>query len=251
MALALITAMTAALAVQTPLPTPADLLSDAIQAMGGRRAIERVESFHLHGVMRLPSGRAAVEIELSTGRDGRVLASQTFLGIGQIRFGSDGETAWEETPDAKGTPRYNLIDNKAIDARVRQINWAEWITMLPSRIDDMTVIGQEVFDGEDAWAVAIEHLDGRAESAFFSTTTRRPLGRRTVEKSPSGEAIVSVYFRDWRPVGDLQLLHTVVFDRDGALVELAFDRVEINMVPADRFDLPDAVEHLKEEVAEP
>ena len=37
--------------------TPESVLSKAVQSIGGRRALEKIESFKLHGVMRLGDER--------------------------------------------------------------------------------------------------------------------------------------------------------------------------------------------------
>ena len=73
--------------------TPEAILSKAVQAIGGRRALEKMTSFQLHGVMRLPDARPVIEIDLSTSSGGKVLGIMTYIGLGQSRYGSDGTTS--------------------------------------------------------------------------------------------------------------------------------------------------------------
>ncbi len=233
----------------TPLstPTPEDLLAGAIQSIGGRAALERIESLHLHGVMRLPSGRPAMEVELSTARGGKVLAVQTFVGVGQLVYGSDGTTAWERTTSAGGSESHALITHTVLATRVRQINWLEWLTTLPRFTSELEVVGEARFDGQECWQMRAVHPNGRDEQVFFSRTTRRPVGRRTLEPTGSGEgATIDVYFRDWQPAGDLLLFRRVTFDRGGTAVELIIDRIDLDGVPATRFELPAAILRLKD-----
>ena len=236
-------------AAQTSLPTPEDLLEGAIQAIGGQHAIESLESFKLHGMIRLPSGRPVIEIDLATATGGKVLAVQTFIGIGQTRFGSDGTTAWEESPNPENSQLWRLIDDSALNQKVRQINWIEWLTTLPIKLNDMEVQGETVFEGERCWILHIESGSefGSGEQAFFSKSTRRLIGRQTIENTRQGDAIINVFFRDWRPVGDLQLFHTVVFDRDGVEVAMVFDTITVNSVDERIFELPVDVVKLRDE----
>jgi hypothetical protein len=234
--------------LQTSTPTPVGLLEGAIKAIGGQHAIESLESFKLHGMIRLPNGRPVIEIDLATATGGKVLAVQTFIGIGQTRFGSDGTTAWEENPSASNTLECRLIDDKTLSQKVRQLNWIEWLTTLPLRLENMEVQGKTMFDGEECW---ILHIAGKkeldfGEQAFFSRSTKRLIGRQTIEKTQEGDTIINVYFREWRPVGDLQLFHTVVFDRSGIEVAIVFDTIEVNTVDDRIFELPEAVVRLRD-----
>ncbi|MBC8202560.1 MAG: hypothetical protein H8E91_01910 [Planctomycetes bacterium] len=243
----LLTGLLLAPTAQVTNPTPEDLLEGAIKAIGGAHAIESLESFKLHGMIRLPDGRPVIEVDLATFAGGKVLAVQTFVGIGQTRFGSDGTTSWEENPGASKTQVYTLIDDETLSQKVKQLNWIEWLTKLPLQLDVMKVIDEIEFDGETCWEVSISGkntIDSK-EKAYFSKSTKRLIGRQTTERTNDGNAIVNIYFRDWRPVGDLQLFHTVVFDRDGVEVAMVFDTIEVNSVDERIFELPEQVVQLR------
>jgi hypothetical protein len=228
-------------------PTPEDLLEGAIKAIGGEHAIESLESFKLHGIIRLPDGRPVLEVDLATYTGGKVLAVHTFVGIGQTRFGSDGTTSWEETTSPSRTQVFKLIDDKILSRKVKQLNWIEWLTKLPLQLNVMEFQGETEFDGEPCWKVSIfdKTKIKRKERAYFSKATKRLIGRQTTEHTNDGDAVVNIYFRDWRPVGDLQLFHTVVFDRDGMEVAMVFDTIEVNSVDERIFELPDPVIRLR------
>jgi hypothetical protein len=234
--------------LQVANPTAEDLLDGAIKAIGGAHAIESLESFKLHGMIRLPDGRPVIEVDLATAVGGKVLAIQTFVGIGQTRFGSDGTTAWEENPGPSKTQVFKLIDDSVLSQKVKQLNWIEWLTSLPNQLNVMAVQGETQFDGEACWVI---HIPGEGEfdtgeQAFFSKTTKRLIGRQTIEHTNNGDAIINIYFREWRPVGDLQLFHSVVFDREGVEVAIVFDTIEVNTVNDQIFALPHGVLQLKD-----
>lgn len=227
--------------------TPEQLLAKAVQSIGGRKQLGALESFQLHGIMRLPDDRPVVEVELATQQGGKVLGVMTYIGIGQTRFGSDGETAWEQNLNEDNETSWNLLDDSALSQKVQQMNWLEWFTTLPTHLSNMEVIGYEEFDGESCWKVQIQNSDGKNQIAFFSKLTYRPRGRRTVENTNNGDATIDVYFRDWERVGNLLLFHTVVYSRDDTTITLKIDRIVLNKANDALFILPEPVIQLRDQ----
>jgi hypothetical protein len=223
---------------------PEAILSKALQAIGGRRALEKMEYFQLHGVMRLPDARPVIEIDLSTSSGGKVLGIMTYIGLGQSRYGSNGTTAWEQNFNASQEPTWTLIDQETLSQKVQQMNWLEWFTMLPAKLGNIEFSGSEPYDDEDCWKLTITEKDGKEQEAFFSKTTFRPKGRRTIEKTPNGDATIDVYFRDWQRVGDLLLFHTVEYNRDGSIVTLKLDRISTDSIPSSLFKLPEQIKQM-------
>ena len=219
-------------------PSPSAILEKAIQSIGGRRDLESIKSFEMHGIMRLPNGTPVIEIELSTARGGKVLGVLSFIGLGQARFGSDGVTSWEQIFEADQTPLWSLIDQATLSQKVRQINWFEWLTTLPSYLESMRVKGKTMFDGEECYEISYTTNTEVEKYAFFSCKTDRPKGRRTIENTTNGDATVDVFFRDWDEVSFLQMFHTVIFNRDGVEVMFKMDNIELNTAPDSIFVLP-------------
>lgn len=227
--------------------TPELVLANAVQAIGGRRELEAIESFQLHGLMHLPNNRPVVEIELATSQGGRVLGVMSFGDLGKTSFGSDGTTAWEQNFDSSQSQIYRIIDQDTLSQKVRQINWLEWFTMLPTQLETMSFAGVTAFDGEDCYQLKIQSDALTTELAFFSITTNRPKGRRTVESTPNGDAVVDVYFRDWKHINNLLLFHTVIFSRDGKNVKISIDQIEVDSVDESLFELPQQVIKLRDQ----
>ncbi|HIA72654.1 MAG TPA: hypothetical protein EYO01_08175 [Phycisphaerales bacterium] len=231
-------------------PSPDTILVKAVQSIGGHKALEEVHAFKLHALIRLADGQPVVEIDLSTSIGGKVLCVMTFIGVGQSRFGSDGTITWEQSFNSVNEQVWKLINNDALTQKVRQINWLEWFTMLPAEISYMEVDGEEKFDKEDCWRINIAYNDvsKKDQYAFFSKETFRPRGRRTIEKTPNGDATVDVFFRDWQRVGDLLLFHTVIYSRNGSEVSMKFDQISTDALPNSMFRLPEKVKELVKEL---
>ncbi len=226
--------------------TPEHILSLAIQSIGGRKQLNTLSSFQLHGVIRLPDNRPVVEIELATQTGGKVLGTMTYLGIGQSRFGSDGTTAWEQNLEKNDEMSWNIIDSNSLSQKVQQMNWLEWFTMLPTQLKHMKVVGSEEFDGEMCWVIQIEKEGEKEQLAFFSKNTHRPKGRRTVEQTNEEKVTVDIFFRDWERIEDLLLFHTVVFSRDNTTITLKLDRIILNKASDSLFVLPEEVLALRD-----
>lgn len=231
-------------------PSPEDLLAKAVQSIGGRKQLNRLESFQMHGVLRLPDERPIVEVELTTQKGGKVLGIMTYISVGQTRFGSDGTTAWEQNINTDKELTWAIIEPSVLSQKVQQMNWLEWFTMLPSQLSDMTVVGDEEFDDESCWKIEIKDENGKDQFAFFSKLTHRPKGRRTIEKTSNGDATVDVYFRDWVRVDDLLLFHSVTYSREDRLITLTLDRIvlnkNLNINTPTFFDLPEQIIQLRD-----
>lgn len=240
----------------TPLPpttpktaitqTPEQVLAKAVQSIGGRKELHSIKSFQLHGIMRLPDGRPVVEVDLATKNGGKVLGVMTYIGAGQSRFGSDGETAWEQNLDENNAEIWSLIDGDTLGQKVQQMNWLNWFTSLPNTLDDMEVISEEEFDDEPCWKVRIAVKGQNEQIAFFSKITYHPKGRRTIERTNDGDTIVDVYFRDWERVENLLLFHTVVYSREGVNITLKLDRIVLNKANDSVFILPEQIIQLRD-----
>lgn len=227
--------------------TPEHILERAIQSIGGRRALHKITSFQLHGVMRLPDGTPAIEIDLATKEGGKVLGILTYLGVGQSRFGSDGVTSWEQNLDDQNEETWSLITDQVLSTKVRQTNWLEWFTTLPIKLHVIEFLGEEEFDGESCWKLRINPEDSNSEIAYFSKTTHRPRGRRTTERTANGKITLDVYFRDWEHVGKLLLFHEIVFSQDEVNeVILKLDRIVLDKAKESLFVLPTQISKLKE-----
>ena len=226
--------------------TPEQLLERAVQAIGGRKQLRKIESFQLHGVIRLPDDHPVVEVELATRQGGLVLGVMTYIGVGQSRFGSDGTTSWEQNLDANNGLTWNIIDSNALSQKVQQMNWLEWFTMLPLQLEYMEVVGDEVFDGEPCWKVQVETDEAKNQTIFFSKQTHRPKGRRTIEQTNGEGTAVKVYFRDWERVGDLLLFHKVIFESNDTTVTMKLDRIVLNKAKKDMFHLPEQIKLLRD-----
>ena len=235
----------------TSVQTPERIFERAIQSIGGRKSLNKITSFQLHGVMRLPDGKPAVEIDLATKEGGKVLGVLTYLGVGQSRFGSDGSTAWEQNLNGQNEATWEIISDQALSTKVRQTNWLEWFTTLPTTLHTTKFLGEEVFDGENCWKLRINPDDSNTEIAFFSTATHHPRGRRTTERTNAGDITLDVYFRSWEHVGKLLLFHEIVFSQ-GKDNEVIFkiDRIVLDTAKNSLFELPEQITALKEEEEE-
>ena len=151
----------------TSVQTPELIFERAIQSIGGRKSLNKITSFQLHGVMRLPDGKPAVEIDLATKEGGKVLGVLTYLGVGQSRFGSDGSTAWEQNLDGQNEATWEIISDQALSTKVRQTNWLEWFTTLPTTLHTTKFLGEEVFDGEIAGKYALIQMTQIQKLPFF------------------------------------------------------------------------------------
>src|SRR5688572_27734016 len=83
------------------LPKSADILKKSIDAMGGESAMRKRVQSHMTGTFELPAAGVSGTIEIFSAADpNRMLSLIDIPGIGTIRTGYDGTTAWNIHPAA-------------------------------------------------------------------------------------------------------------------------------------------------------
>jgi hypothetical protein len=93
-----LTAVRLSAQAQSALPTADQVLEKYITAVGGREAMEKVTSRVSTGTVEIPEMGAAGTITISEKAPNKSLAVFEIAGMGQVRQGSDGTAAWEDSP---------------------------------------------------------------------------------------------------------------------------------------------------------
>lgn len=219
------------------LPRGTTLLQRFIRAIGGEAAIRDVQSMSAQGRIHLPGASETGRFEWAVADGGRCVFDVTFPNLGQSRFGSNGTIGWESLQLGDDTTA-QLLDATVVERRRRRSNWFELALTIPARAKEFETIGRSAFDGTAAYEVRMVDASSRIHHLFFDTDTHLLLGVRLIERGPLGPADVTIRFSNWKPVGTLTLFHMVSIDHADVHMKLVFDRVSLEMVPANTFDPP-------------
>ncbi len=221
------------------LPEAAAVLDKYVEATGGRSAYERVHNRVLKKrVIHVDMGFEDSLVEYQAMPNKRYVEIESDA-LGQVRQGTDGETAWYWSEQVgpmveEGEPLAAALDSAAFD---RALNWRAYYK-------EAKCVGIESVDGRECYKIVLTPNHGQPETHFYERQSNllvKAEKTRLFSNMPSLR--LELTFSDYRMVDDLLLAHktTQSFDQCGAKRELVFvtESVEHNVdLPPDRFEPP-------------
>ena len=141
-----------------------------VKALGGAEVIKKHASVHFTGKFEVPAAGMSGNVE-SWNSEGKLLTVVEFPGIGQIRTGYDGVTAWQIHP-AQGP---SLITGKQLDQMKQQSDLLAVLT--PEKyVKTRETVEKTTFAGKDAYKVKIVLHNGEEYFEFYDVSTALNLG---------------------------------------------------------------------------
>lgn len=236
----------------TPAPTakPADLPSGKdvyekyIAATGGREAYQKVKSRVTTMTMAVPAQNMKGDMVVKQ-VEGKLLAVITLAGLGEIKRGFDGTTAWESSPMTgtrivTGPERAQLLLGTRLDGETRY----------EELYKSVECTGVEDVDGKAAYKVIATPKEGTPMVQFFDKESGLLVKSTMTQKSQMGELAVDNFITDYKPVDGVKVAHKTTTKVMGMEQILTIEKVENNTeIPASVFELPDDVKKLVEKQA--
>jgi len=188
-----LTAVRLSAQAQSALPTADQVLEKYITAVGGREAMEKVTS-------RVSTGT----ITISEKAPNKSLAVFEIAGMGQVRQGSDGTAAWEDSPmsgvrDKSGTELADTLRGSTFNSELK----------LKTLYKTVVVSGKEVVDGKDAYVVVCTPAEGAPNKLYFDATSGLMVKQSSTRDTPQGPMDIDVLVSDYRAVAGVKLPFTV------------------------------------------
>jgi len=210
---------------QTPLPTVDQLLERTIDAVGGRAALDKINTRVLEGFLELPGGgRAPLE---RCQKAPNLLWMQAQVGPNPGLVGYDGKVAWERNA-TQGSREMEGAD------RVRTQRDAEFHRELGLRelYRKMTVTGREIAADREAFVVEAASREGGLDKLYFDAQNGLLLRILQISQTPLGPLPFQIDFEDYREVDAVRVPFTVRWKRPGLWLSFRFEHIRHN-VPVD------------------
>jgi hypothetical protein len=167
---ALVAAPVSAQQPAASLPSALEIHNSYVKAMGGADVIKKHASAHFTGKFEVPAAGMSGNVE-SWNSDGKLLTVVEFPGIGQIRTGFDGVTAWQIHP-AQGP---SLITGKQLDQMKQQSDLLAVLT--PEKyVKTRETVEKTTFGGKDAYKVKVVLHNDEEYFEFYDVSTALNLG---------------------------------------------------------------------------
>ncbi|MDQ3817885.1 MAG: hypothetical protein M3362_09355 [Acidobacteriota bacterium] len=184
------------------LPTVDAVLEKYVSAVGGRAAIEKINSRVSKGTFELAS-MAGVKgtVEIYEKAPDRQAAFFNIPGIGMEAEGFDGTTAWELEPDSGVAHEKSGLELASARRDAEFYSELKFKEMYPRT----TLKGVEKVGASDAYVIEAAPTEGSAEHFYFDTATGLLLRHDSVEEGDGGKKSVEEYYSDYRMVDGVKV----------------------------------------------
>jgi hypothetical protein len=236
---ALLAAAPAALTAQ--LPPAAELTARYADAIGGRDAYLAVRSTRSRGEFQMPAAGLAGELVSYAALPGRMLMVITIPGVGEIRNGFDGTTAWSIDP-FQGA---RIAEGRELE-QMRMQGDPHVGLRDASRFAEMETIGEAEVDGRACYRVRLVLKDSGDEMTdCYDRETGLLLATTMQIESPMGAVETTMRFDDYRQFGPLKMAARMTQEMMGMQQIITISEIEYDGVDVSVFELPAEIRTLK------
>jgi len=215
------------------LPKGDTILDKSYEAMGGKAAFEKLHNSVMTGSMELPAMGMKGTITITKAEPDKSLAEIELGGIGSIKDGYDGKTAWEINPMAGA--RIKDGDEKAAAVREAHFHEENW----RDDYKKVETVGSETVDGKDCYKLVLTPNAGSPLTEYYDKKTNLLVKIASTANTPMGEIAVEIMPGDYRKEGDLLMAHKMQMSQAGQDITITLDTFKFNVdIPKDKFDLP-------------
>lgn len=219
------------------LPPARQILDRHIQEIGGRQALQRIQSVKTTATLSF-SGLSG-EMTAYAARPNRLLVHTSLPGVGEIRTGYDGQVAWSVDP-VQG-PR--LLTGRELED-MRERARFDQMTKDPATYTSIETVQRTTFEGRPVFEVKVVRPSGREETEYYDAETGLQIGQITTQSSAMGQIQVTSVMSDYQRFGPL-LMATKSVQRLGPQeISVTMTAVEYDTVADSVFALPPEIKAL-------
>jgi hypothetical protein len=200
-----------------------------IEAIGGKKAVEKIVSTDVTGLVTFADGRSGVFTQ-RTSRPQLFFVSLSW-GDSRWRTGFNGRSAWQDdSVDGWRT----LYGQPA--SRVRaEASYANTHFLLSDKVSQVSVAGRDQVRGHPVIAVVALTPDGTERTLFFDAGSYLLVK----DEHETDAGLEERFFDDYRPVDRVMEPHRIEWHRNGETFKIAVERVTHNApVDGEVFDVP-------------
>ncbi|MGH7469026.1 MAG: hypothetical protein ACRENP_13810 [Longimicrobiales bacterium] len=220
------------------LPEAKQIVDRYIQAVGGADAIRKNSSFHTLGKFEMPAQGMTGSVE-SWNAEGKLLSVVEIPGIGSIRTGYDGATAWQIHPLTGAT----VMSGRMLDQTKQQADLAALLT--PEKyIKTLETVEKTTFDGKEAFKVKLVLHNGEEYFEFYDASNYLNIGSIRKIESAMGPIEATTTIVEYQKFGGLMVPAKMKQGAMGVEQIVTITKVEFAPVPATTFELPKEIKAL-------
>ncbi len=221
------------------LPKAETILDKSVEVTGGKAAFEKMHSTIITGSMDVPAQGIKGTMVITKAEPDKSLVEIEIAGVGSIKDGYDGKTAWEINPMMGA--RIKDGDEKADAVREAHFHEENW----RDDYKKVETVGSETVDGKDCYKLVVTPNEGSPMTEYYDKKTGLLMKSTATRTTAMGEMAVEILFSDYRKEGDLLVAHKIAQSAAGMQYTITLEAFKFNAeIAKDKFDLPDEIKAL-------
>lgn len=221
------------------LPAAADLMAAYTQAVGGEAAWSKLQGMHTTGNYSVPAMGMSAAFNVWSGRPAKMLLIINIPGMGEMRQGYDGTTAWAVDP-MQGA---RVLSGNELKATQDEAGFETSLRLIKNFTSAETV-EKTTLGGQECYKVKLVWKSGRETYDCYSTADGMLVAQVAVQESPMGTVEATTTLGEYKAFGDIQVPTRSNISMMGMEQVLTITNVEFIAVEDSRFELPPEVKAL-------
>jgi hypothetical protein len=228
-------------AVQTEnLPAAAEILKKSVEAIGGKEAWSKVKSTEIIGAMEMPAAGMKGPVRSKMAPPNKMLTLIELAGVGTIRQGFDGTTAWSIDP-INGA---RLLEGKELETMRHEADFLKEVD-LEKRWDKIETVSGGDFNGYDCWKL-VGTKGSDTTTLYYAKDDGLARGVEMEVDTQVGRLKVVTVIREYREFGAVRMpVRTEATQMNQKMVSTV-ESVVFDLVDPSEFDLPKEIKALLE-----
>lgn len=220
--------------------TPDAILERYNKAVDPNGVLASIQGMKSSVTMEAPSMGMSMTINSVAARPNLVVVVTDVPGLGVIRQGFDGTTAWSSDP-MQGPRILNGMEAAAL------VEGSSFNNIVRSKdlFSAMELAGTYDAGGDMTSCVKFTWKSGRETTDCFSNATGLIARTLTKQVTQMGEVEVEMFIKDYRPVNGLVVPFRVESNMMGMAMTITTTSMEFTAQPASMFELPAEIKALK------
>lgn len=222
--------------------SPAEILARYTKTIDPQGKIATIQGMKSTITMDIPAAGMSASITAQQSRPNLMAMVIDIPGLGQMRQGFDGTTAWSSDPMQgprliTGAEAAALTDGADMNAMARK----------PEQFTSIEAAGEVDLDGDKASCLKLTWKSGRVTTECFSNASGLLVESRQTQQSQMGEIEAVTRVSDYKEVNGILVPHKLTQSAMGMQQVMTTTSVEFGPQDPKAFELPPEVKALKPE----
>ncbi len=206
------------------MPTADQIIDKYVQALGGKAAIEKVNSRVTKGSLEIPAVGVSGTVETYEKGPNKAITIATIPGVGVIQEAYDGSVAWSDNPmtglrDKSGVE----LANAKLEAELHKA------VKLKQLYPTITLKGKEKVGEKDVYVIEATPKEGSVEKWYFDAQTGLMIRTDTTQESPEGKVPTEIYIDEYKDVDGVKVPVTLRISTPMYVINVKTQEVKHNV----------------------